>query len=213
MTSLNTYTECLGCEVFTLPPAPTCVPKPRLSQVVRVAIVPLAAQLPTDWTDGAAWDDVINNASSTLAFGRILHGKGSVAEPVEASVTLGKIDRQITRRRYVLEYEMVVNDLSRAFLTRMQKGAKDFTFWYFTAGSILFGGASGVSPLVVSASMPLLGGANDFELGKLRIEFASDVDPVGAYVPDFADIDLYSGYLIDDGGEYLIDDNSDQLEV
>ena len=213
MTSLNTYTDCLGCDVFTLPPAPTCVPQPRLSQIVRVAILLYAAQLPADWTDGSEWDVVINNSSNNVAFGRILYGKGSVAEPTETSVSLGKIDRIITRRRYVLEYEMVVNDMNRALLTRIQKGAKDFTFWYYTAGSILFGGSEGIVPLVVSASIPLLGGANDFELGKLRIEFVSDIDPIAAYVPDFADVDLYSGYLIDDGGEHLIDDNSDQLEV
>ena len=166
-----------------------------------------------DWTDGSAWDAVINNTSNTVAFGRILYGKGGVIDPTESSVTLGKIDRVITRRRYVLEYELVVNDQNRTLLTRMQRGQKDFTFWYYTAGQQLFGGANGIVPLVVSAVMPLGLGANDFELGRLRIEFVSDVDPISAYVPDFADVDLYSGYLIDDGGEYLIDDNSDTLEV
>ena len=213
MYNLNTYTDCIGCDVFTLPPAPACVPRPRLSQIVRVAILPNAAQLPTDWTDGATWDSVINNSSSTVAFGRMLYGKGSVTDPTETSVTLGKIDRTITRRRYVLEYEMVVNDLNRTLLTKIQRGAKDFTFWYYTAAGMLFGGATGIVPLVVTASIPLNGGANDFELGRLRIEFASDVDPVSAYVPDFADVDLYSGYLVDNEGEFLIDDNSDFVEI
>lgn len=213
MSNLNTYTDCLGCEIFSLPPAPSCVPKPRLSQVVRVAILPNAAQLPEDWTDGSTWDTVLNNSSSTVAFGRMLYGKGGVVDPTETSVTLGKIDRVITRRRYVLEYEIVVNDLNRTLLTRLQRGDKDFTFWYYTAAGILFGGATGIIPLVVTAVMPLGQGANDFELGRLRIEFASDVDPVSAYVPDFADVDLYSGYLVDNEGEFLIDDNSDFLET
>jgi len=210
--SLNTYTDCLGCDVFTLPKAPLCFPRPRLSQVIRLVVLPHAAQLPSDWTDGAAWDEVINNSSSTVAFGRILYVKGGIGEPTETRVTLGKIEQIVTRRRYVAEFETPVSDRNRDLLIRMQKGVKDFTFWYFTAGKMLFGGASGIVPLVVSAVMPLGIGANDFEVGKIRLEFMSDVDPVAAYVPDFADIDLYSGYLVDDGGEHLIDDNSDQLE-
>ncbi len=210
---LNTYTECLGCDVFTLPQAPVCVPKPRFSQIVRLVILPYAAQLPLDWTDGAAWDEVVNNSNTTIRFGRILHGKGGIVDPTEVRVQLGKVDQIITRRRYLLEFETPVSDENRDLILRIQKGVKDFTFWYFTAGSMLFGGASGIVPLVITAVAPLGAGANDFELARIRFEFLGDVEPTSAYVPDFADVDLYSGQLIDDAGETLIDDNNDALEV
>jgi hypothetical protein len=106
-----------------------------------------------------------------------------------------------------------VNNQTREILRKMQRGLTDFRFWYFTAGDWLFGGATGIKPLVVSAVLPLLPGGNDFELGRIRIEFASDIDPVAAYVPDFVDADLYSGFLIDNNGDFLIDDNDEFLEV
>jgi hypothetical protein len=214
MTSnLNTYTDCSGCDLYSLPAAPVCVRKPIFSQITRLVILPNAAQLPADWTVGEDWDAVLDNTSTTVAFGRVLHGKGGVPDPAEASVSLGKIDRRVTRRRYTLDFELTVNSQTREILRKMQRGLTDFRFWYFTAGDWLFGGANGIKPLVVSAVLPLLPGGNDFELGRIRIEFASDIDPVAAYVPDFVDVDLYSGFLIDNNGDFLIDDDNDFLEV
>jgi len=188
MNNLNTYTDCSGCDLYSLPAAPVCVRKPILSQITRLVILPNAAQLPVDWTVGEDWEAVVNNTSTTVAYGRILHGKGGVPDPAEASVNLGKIDRRITRRRYNLDFELTVNSQTREILRKMQRGLTDFRFWYFTAGDWLFGGATGIRPLVVSAVLPLLPGGNDFELGRIRIEFASDIDPVAAYAPSFADV-------------------------
>jgi hypothetical protein len=189
------------------------VQKPVFSQIIRLIILPDAAQRPVDWTVGLDWEAVTDNASNTVAFGRILYGKGGIAEPVEASLNLGKINRQITRRRYTLDFEMTASEQNRALFRHMQAGGLDFRFWFFTAGSWLFGGASGIKPLVVSAVTAFLPGGNDFELGRIRLEFAADSDPVGAYVPDFAEVGLYSGFLIDDDGDYLIDTNTDYLET
>jgi hypothetical protein len=112
-----------------------------------------------------------------------------------------------------LDFELTVNNQTREILRKMQRGLTDFRFWYFTAGDWLFGGATGIKPLVVSAVLPLLPGGNDFELGRIRIEFAADIDPVAAYVPDFVEVDLYSGFLIDNDGDFLIDDDDEFLEV
>ena len=213
MVRLNTYTDCSGCDIYSLPAAPVCVLRPRLSQIIRLIILPNAAQLPSNWTVGTTWSDVVANSSSSVAFGRVLYGKGGVTDPVESTISLGKIDRKVTRRRYTVEFELTVNETTRALLRKMQRGGTDFRFWYFTNGDVLFGGANGINPLFVSAFIPLGAGANDFELGRIRIEFASDIDPEAAVVPDFTEIDLYNGYLIDDTGSWLIDGDGDFLET
>jgi hypothetical protein len=213
MSKINTYTDCSGCDLYSLPAVPTCVIRPYLSQVTQVIILPNAAQLPSDWTMVSSWESVISNASTSIGFGRVLNGKGGVSEPTETSISLGKIDRCITRRRYTLDFEVTIGTQSREFLRKIQRGNTDFTFWYFTAGEWFFGGINGVKPLVVSASIPLLSGATDFELGKLRIEFASDIDPDSFYFPGFSSLSqLGSAYLFDDGSPLLDDDGNPLLD-
>jgi len=206
MPKINTYTDCSGCDLYSLPAVPTCVIKPYFSQITQLVILPNTAQLPGDWTMVGSWESVISNSTTSIGFGRVLNGKGGVSEPAETSVVLGKIDRQITRRRYTLDFEMTINAQTRSLLRKIQRGSTEFRFWYFTSGEWFFGGEAGIKPLVVSASIPLLSGGNDFELGKIRIEFVSDIDPDSYYFPGFSNLYQYGvSYLFDDGAPLLDD--------
>ena len=59
-------------------------------------------------------------------------------------------------------------DAQRWFLKYLQCGRTDFVFYYQTVGGRLFGGAEGLQPYFVSATLPH---ETDYETGSIEIRF------------------------------------------
>ena len=184
---LNSY---LNCSPVTLPALPAYSgdsgesETPRLSQIGGLLIIPKAAPLPDDWTSEY---DVTASATNTVTdnyTGRFLVGKGAMPAPADNTIVLGRVNKILASSTYTVTVEVLLGCPAKfTFLAALKGNWKGFTFWPYTIGETLIGGAAGITPSYVSVAMPLGGGRTDVETATITIEFRAKGEPPRSVVP------------------------------
>ena len=177
-----------GCVQSTFPVLPVdvdCIPTPALSQVAGIVIMPIAAGGPADWTDAISFLDSIDNSDTRDLKGKYFLGVGEIPEAEDITVTLGRGNIKVVRRRYSLLFSPAwFDDVHYAFFRKLQRGRLNFRFWVATYGGRLLGGPNGIMPSFVTAKMVYGRGNDDREVVNLNLQWFADVDPDRANVPD-----------------------------
>lgn len=184
---MNRYLSCAAPTLTALPVYDgDCDPNesPINAQLVGLIVLPISARLPVDWTDAGDVTDSVANATTDNGVGKFLFGKGGIPAPVLNEITLGRIHRLVTSRLYTVTIEMLIAcPAHRTFLNLLQTNWKGFTFWPYTSGDILIGGAGGIVPSFVSVDMPIGAERTSVEVGIITIQFRADGDPPRTSVP------------------------------
>lgn len=177
------------------------------SQVCGVILLPNSADLPADWTDPAEWALAIDNSITGTAKGRYLIGEGEIDEPDEDIDDYPYRQRRVSNRLYTVE--LTIKNLSLIqydFLRQLQCGWVRFRFWIETVGGRLFGGETGIKPLLVGVSFIYSGGRDDREAAVLTLQYESDGDPPRTDITGLADavaqsVTLYTAFGPVDAGD------------
>lgn len=181
MAILNTWTD-ITCpaacdDTFLLPALPSdpdCLLTPSLSQISDLFITPCGAANPFDWAEDPveAVADEIDNTDTTNAKTKHLVGVGEIADHAPTVFNAPKLQRLITKRRYTLNFTVLVTDQSvYDFLRYLQCNWTEFTFQWANLGDSLFGDTDGIKPSLVDVFFTAGGGEEDVEQARLQIEF------------------------------------------
>ena len=156
-----------------------------LSQVSDLIIIPTdgtAVDVFTDWAGEIPTptyvNDSIDNTTADNSTAHILTGIGGVAEPEELILDYPKLQQQVVERTYTLTHRIF--NLSNAqydYLTKLQCGALNFTFYYCDLGGYVYGVDGGLVPYSVDVDFPHGGGNTDKNVGILTITFRANGDP------------------------------------
>jgi hypothetical protein len=178
-------TGCVQSAFPVLPVDVDCIPTPALSQVAGIVIMPIAAGSPADWTDAVSFLDSIDNSDTQDLKGKYFLGVGEIPEAEDITVTLGRGNIKVVRRRYSLLFSPAwFDDVHYSFFRNLQRGRLNFRFWIATYGGRLLGGPYGIMPSFVTAKMVYGRGNDDREVVNLNLQWFADVDPDRANVPD-----------------------------
>lgn len=154
-----------------------CVAIPNLSQVCDLYIIPDGAvdafSYPSgDDADPSLIPSGIDNTDTTNGFTKWLVGIGGVDEPDLTPYNGPKNTITIMKRVYTLSFQIdVTNKAQRDFARQLQCNPKNFKFRFGTLGRMLFGGASGITPLSSDAILSLGNGNEDFELCRIVLRW------------------------------------------
>ena len=197
MSTLSNFLDCSGdCGVHTFAAASEeqeCIRPLAYSQVAALLFLPNTLTRPDgwDWTDPADWAEVLDNTTGNNTSGRYVVGIGEVPEPEKYIGRYGRSGKfqKVLARKYKVSLDVLdLNDTIRELIRDFQCGVSGFTFWIYTTGCRIYGGAGGIPPSFTDGDLPLNGGRNDREYGRMILQFFADGDP------GRADIDL-SGIL------------------
>lgn len=178
-------TGCIQSAFPVLPVNVDCIPTPALSQIAGVIIMPIAAGSPGDWTDATSFLNAIDNSDTNDQKGKYFLGVGEIPEPDDITVTLGRSNVKVVRRRYNLLFSPAwYDDIHYAFFRKMQQGRLNFRFWIATYGGRLLGGPYGLMPSFVNAKMAYGRANEDREIVNLTLQWYADSDPDRVNNPD-----------------------------
>lgn len=154
-----------------------------LSQVSDLIFIPEeATDVFTDWSAEIPTPTYVNNsidnttADNTTA--KLITGIGGVAEPEELLLDYPKLQQVVVERTYTLVHRIL--NLSNAqydFLTKLQCGALNFTFYYADLGGFVYGVEGGIVPYSVDVDMPHGGGNDDRSFADIIITWKAAGDP------------------------------------
>lgn len=156
-----------------------------LSQVSDLIIIPTdgtAVDVFTDWAGEIPTptyvNDSIDNTTADNSTAHILTGIGGVAEPEELILDYPKLQQQVVERTYTLTHRIF--NLSNAqydYLTKLQCGALNFTFYYCDLGGYVYGVDGGLVPYSVDVDFPRGGGNDDRAFADIIITWKAKGDP------------------------------------
>lgn len=156
-----------------------------LSQVSDLIIIPTdgtAVDVFTDWAGEIPTptyvNDSIDNTTADNSTAHILTGIGGVAEPEELILDYPKLQQQVVERTYTLTHRIF--NLSNAqydYLTKLQCGALNFTFYYCDLGGYVYGVDGGLEPYSVDVDFPRGGGNDDRAFADIIITWKAKGDP------------------------------------
>lgn len=134
--------------------------------------------LPTDWTSSADWEAAIENSIVATDAAKYLVGVGGIAEPTETVIEGPKLQDLVVDRVYTLTLEVHnLSDIQYDALRQLQCGKTDFQFWYEDLSGNIFGGAGGITPLSVKATLPKENSRTAYDTGTVTITYSSLIDP------------------------------------
>lgn len=162
-----------------------------LSQVSDLIIIPTdgtAVDVFTDWAGEIPTptyvNDSIDNTTADNSTAHILTGIGGVAEPEELILDYPKLQQQVVERTYTLTHRIF--NLSNAqydYLTKLQCGALNFTFYYCDLGGYVYGVDGGLVPYSVDVDFPRGGGNDDRAFADIIITWKAKGDPDRGITP------------------------------
>lgn len=162
-----------------------------LSQVCDLIIIPNdagAVDVFDDWAGDnptqVYTNDSVDNTTADNTTAKQLVGIGGVAEPEELIIPYPKLQQVVVERTYTLTHRIV--NLSNAqydFLTKLQCGALNFTFYYADLGGYVYGVDGGLEPFSVDVDMPHGGGNDDRAFADIIITWKAAGDPDRGVLP------------------------------
>lgn len=157
-----------------LPSDPDCLLPPVLAQISDLFITPCGVENSFDWTatpvDAVA--NAIDNTDITNTKTKHLVGTGEIGDHSPTVYEGPKLTRLITKRRYTLNFTVLVTDQEvYDFLRYFHCNWQDFSFQWANLGGNLFGDTDGVRPSLVDVFFTAGGGNEDVEQARLQIEF------------------------------------------
>ena len=160
-----------------------------LAQVSGLVIIPDGApDVFDDWAGDnptqVYTNDSVDNTVADNTASKWLIGIGGVAEPEETLLPYPLLQEVVTERTYTLTHRIFnLSNTMYDFLTKLQCGALNFTFYYNDLGGYVYGVDGGLAPFSVDVDFPKGGGNDDRSFADIIITWKAAGDPDRGTLP------------------------------
>lgn len=150
-----------------------------------VIMLPLGANLPTDWTSRTDWEAVLANDNLDNTKGKYFRVIGSVLEPETQTAEVVGGKEVIFNSTYTLNARVNgISDTIYAFMQSLQCGPENYRLWYYDVSGYLYGGSTGIRPSYTWAHSVHPEGQGNYAEWKAILKWRSKCEPGRAYIPD-----------------------------